>query len=139
MASQGRNTLLAAGLPAYISNPKHRNSSSADAQWTILEEEEHTSFVESWTNGWCLEGKGWGLHLVDGSVATLGRTEAPVEDSFIARFVSSDEPIRWHGYPANRRKNQDIPPREIRYAWLSKGLLAAAKISKIGKGKRCRL
>ena len=72
--------MLTAELPDYIPNPKHRNSSSADAQWTILEEDEYTSFIESWTNGWCFHGKGWGLHLVDSRVANLGRTEAPVEN-----------------------------------------------------------
>ena len=130
---------MTAELPAYIPNPKHRNTSTVDAQWTIFEVEENASFISSWKNGWCFQGEGWGLHLVDSKVVNLGRTEAPVEDSFIAKFVSSAEPIKWHGYPADRRKNQDIPPREIRNAWLSKELLSSAKISKIGKGKRCHL
>ena len=131
--------MLTAEMPYYIPNPKHRNKSSDDAQWTIPEEEERTSFIESWMNGWCLNGKGWGLHLVDSRATNLGRTEAPVEDSFIAKFVSSEEPVKWHGYPADRRKNQDIPPREIRNVWLIKEMLGAAKVSKVGKGKRCRL
>lgn len=111
----------------------------ADSQWEIPEEDENVSFLQSWTKGWCFDGKGWGFHVVLSCPVKLGVTEAPVEDSFIAKFVSSAEPIKWHGYPADRRKNQDIPPRQLLKVWRKENLLKPAKISKIGKGKRCKL
>src|ERR1700735_2563416 len=106
-------------LPNYAPNPKHRNARSTDAQWTILPEEEHTSFIEAWVRGWCPDDKGWGLHRIGTDVAKLGGTASPQENAFIAKFVSSAQPIQWHGYPADRRKNQDIPPREILVMWMT--------------------
>jgi hypothetical protein len=123
--------------PSYLPNPKHRSQNLTDSQWEIPEQKECASFLDAWGRGWCLGSKGWGLHVVDDRAAKLGITEVPRELSFIAKFVSGAEPIKWHGYPADRRKNQDIPPREILNDWRKKNLLRPAAISKIGKGLRC--
>lgn len=127
-------------LPAYIPNPKHRNRSPGESQWTISEPEEIGCFTSSHESGWVDErvGTGWGLHAPAERPLQLGVAEDHRSPSYVAKFVGST--ALWHGYPADHtRKTQDIPPGRILSDWRTRGYLSKAKMSKLSTGKRCSL
>jgi hypothetical protein len=109
-------------------------------------EEEHCCIL-GLASGWVGEDAGtcWGLHLVDGYAAYLGRTASGspttgTEPLIIAKFVDGTHTANWHGYPADHMQNhQDRPPAKVTRKWLDNGVLAPAKIGKITRGQRCRL
>jgi hypothetical protein len=121
--------------PTYAPHLKHRNETPGASQWTISIEEEHTSFIWSWESGWCRDRKGWGLHLVEGAITSLGRIVNPTTFVYIAKFVGDTERLNWHGYPADGRKPQDIPIEPVRQLWIDRKLLTPAKIRKIARGE----
>lgn len=125
--------------PTYAPHPKHRNASPGESQWTISPEEEHTSFEAAWNFHWCEDGKGWGLHCVDGEAKYLGVIEDHETRTFVAKFVSDASQQNWHGYPADQRKRQDRPAWPLLRRWIYDKVLPDPKIRKIGRGQRCIL
>lgn len=127
-------------VPTYKANPKHRNWSAGQSQWTIPLAAETACFDHAWTSGWCPSGKGWGLHLVGDTAEYLGVVEDHLTTVFVAKFVSDPGHATWHGYPADhQRKPQDIPIAEVCRLWLEGRVIRPATIRKLGKGQRCRL
>jgi hypothetical protein len=127
-------------LPAYTCNPKHRDRSPGESQWTISEHDEISCFTLSHGNGWIDEraGTGFGLHTPDKRPLQLGVVEDHCSPSYVAKFVG--DTTLWHGYPADHmRKTQDIPPGRVLIDWRDRGYLTKAKASKLSMGKRCNL
>lgn len=138
MPTQSMNS--AAVVPSYSPNPKHRNGSRGQSQWTIGLGDEQASFSISWFSGCCSSEAGWGLHLVNGAPDYLGVVEDHKTQSFIAKFVVDSSHGSWHGYPADHRnKQQDVPTESVRLHWLSTRILPAPKIRKIGKQQPVKL
>lgn len=128
-------------VPKYVPNPKHRNWKPGESQWQITKSEEHDSFRLAWRENWCLDGRGFGLHVVEDGhekprAQILGVIEDHKTEVFVAKFVS-DPNDQWHGYPADHTKNQDRPARSILNHWLTADLVPPSKIRKIGCGQRC--
>jgi hypothetical protein len=126
--------------PSYISNPKHRDSSPGESQWTISEPEEVACFLSSHGRGWVDEstGSGWGLNAPTTRPLQLGVAEDHCSPCYVAKFVANA--ALWHGYPADHtRRTQDIPPGRILIDWRDRGYMSKAKMSKIATGKRCTL
>jgi hypothetical protein len=127
-------------LPPYTSNPKHRNSSPGESQWTISEAQELACFVASYGYGWVdiHAGNGWGLHVTGTRPDVLGVVEDHTSPSYIAKFIGNA--ALWHGYPADHtRRTQDIPPGRILSDWRNRGYVTKAKMGKLSTGKRCSL
>ena len=126
----------------YIPKLDHRDQSGKKSQWIISEDCERKCFEEAMYAKWNRENFCWGLHFEDGKVNYLGRTaksEPELRQLFIAKFIDSDKNNKWHGYPADPCKGQDIPPVPIQKYWLQKEYLRSAVIGKIAKGKKCTL
>jgi hypothetical protein len=126
--------------PPYFHHPDHRNGTSEKSQWLISEPAELASFHLSVRSGWIQEESGWGLHMPNGAPEWLGLAQDHITLVFIAKFVSSNAPRLWHGYPADhRRSSRDIPPVQVLREWLTQRLLTPAKIRKVTKGQPCSL
>ena len=126
----------------YIPKLDHRDQSGKKSQWIISEDCERKCFEEAMCAKWNIENLCWGLHLEDGKANYLGRTaksEPELRQLFIAKFIDSDKNNKWHGYPADPCKGQDIPPEPILNCWLQKNYLRRAVIAKINRGKKCTL
>jgi len=129
----------------YIHKKDHRDKTPEKSQWTISELEEQSCFVHGIQKNWNNKSKfvSWGLHLDHlGKVVYLGITapnEPEAQELFFAKFIDSSKNNCWHGYPANHRKQQDIPPEEVLNDWMENKYLPPAKIRKILKGQPCKL
>jgi hypothetical protein len=129
----------------YVINPHHRNGNKSKSQWTISEADEVESFSSARKQGWILDEKGWGLHMINNRPAWLGIAKDRTTQLFIAKFVGnpctgSSSGVEWHGYPADYRNNHhDIPEEGILRKWLSESTLSPAKVRKIAKGQPCNL
>ena len=129
---------------AYIHKMDHRDQSDKKSQWSISIDAERGCFTGAICAGWNLPPHNcWGLHFEDRKVGYLGTTaksEPEQRQLFIAKFVDSDKNDKWHGYPADPcNKNQDIPPDSVLKDWLQKQYLRRQTVSKLAKGKKCRL
>jgi len=128
--------------PGYIyqHHPDHRNHTSGKSQWTITEEDERTTFDHSRTSQWLAQQHGWGLHVLAGHAAYLGDSDDGLRRLLIAKYVASNSPKVWHGYPADHQKRtHDIPDSKILGDWMRLNLLRPAKIRKLMRGQPCNL
>jgi len=127
----------------YIHKKDHRNDSPEKAQWTISEIEERECFQLGMQKSWNTpQFVSWGIHLKDGKAAYLGRTaskKGDIRESFIAKFRDDQGNNCWHGYPADPREDQDIPPSNVLRDWEMDKYLSPAKIRKILKKQKCKL
>jgi hypothetical protein len=124
----------------YQHHPDHRNGNTKKSQWTISEPAERESFRQAGVREWLSVDRGWGLHTPNERPEVLGESQDRERKLFVAKFVASAAPVVWHGYPADHQRHpQDVPESRILSAWESSGLLAAAKITKLLKGKPCSL
>lgn len=124
---------------AYLPHPHHRNAAFSDvkSQWQISVQEEVQSYEAAVAAEWQCEGCYWGLHLIGSSTQPLGVSPAPHQHTLkIAKFVGANGD--WHGYPvAHWLSPWDKPRQNILQAWKEAGLINAAKMAKILRGKRC--
>lgn len=120
----------------YQINPHHRNGAQNKSQWTISNREEVEVF------GWSLENNSiadeyyWGV-LFNGTVClSLGVTPHRL-NSKIARFVCSNFPRVWHGYPVDyvNDPQHDCPNYEVLRKWAGLGIITKAKIAKLIGGQ----
>ena len=125
--------------PSYRSNPPHRNRAPEKSQWTITRDQEIAAFELAWRRSWLLSCAGWGFHYEENRLEYLGVAQDHATRLFVAKFVCDSEPELWHGYPADHRKQQDVPDEAILNRWLREDVLPAAKIRKLAKGQPCKL
>lgn len=124
----------------YLIHPHHRNRNPEKSQWTVTHQEELQSFTRALAAEWTVDSFGWGVHVVNGVASYLGIAVDKTTSLIIAKFIKDGVMNQWHGYPANHVENQqDIPPESVVNKWLNEGVLPTAKISKISKGKKCKL
>ncbi len=127
----------------YIHKLDHRDQSGKKSQWLISKDSEKECFEKSMYLKWNIpEYVCWGLHFKDGKADYLGitaKSEPELRHLFIAKFVDGDKNNTWHGYPADSCKGQDIPPVDIQNYWLRERYLRPNVITKIARGKKCKL
>ncbi|MGA1410060.1 MAG: hypothetical protein ACO37W_10035 [Prochlorotrichaceae cyanobacterium] len=127
----------------YIHKKDHRNDSPEKAQWIISEIEERECYRLGIEKSWSTSPDvSWGIHINAGKAAYLGRTaskKGDIRESFIAKFRDDEGNNCWHGYPADPREDQDIPPVEILRDWEMNKYLRLATIRKIIKKQKCKL
>lgn len=124
----------------YLHNFQHRNGTPLKSQWIISHIDERACFLHSYTSGWIDDDTGWGLHFHEQIVDYLGLSHDRERRLFIAKFVANRRPSYWHGYPADYQVNiQDIPREDVLNKWLADEIFSPAKISKILRGKACRI
>lgn len=124
----------------YRLNPDHRNGTGGKSQWTIPPPDEVRCFRQADDRAWLSVNVGWGLHMPDGGPQFLGISEDRSRALFVAKFVASEAPVAWHGYPADHQRHpQDIPAPSVLKAWLDLDLLNPAKIRKLSRGQPCSL
>ena len=127
----------------YIHKKDHRNGSPEKAQWAISEIEERECFQLGIEKSWnTSQYVSWGIHIKAGKAAYLGCTaskKGDIRESFIAKFRDDEGSNCWHGYPADPREDQDIPPGKILKDWVEKKYLRLAIIRKITKKQKCKL
>ena len=130
-------------MPDYIIHPHHRNRNRQKSQWEIVEADERAVFDRSITFNWLIGDVGWGLHLINNSASILGKSAlsaGPVRKLGIAKFVASNKPVKWHGYPADIcRRQSDAPPETVKALWLELKLIKAPKLRKLSRGQPCTL
>ena len=134
---------VATEAPTYVSKADHRDGTRAKSQWTITFSAEKDCFVASWTRGWLITNRGWGLHLVDGVPASVGTSarssgRAVPADLKVATF-RGDSNI-WHGYPADYCIHaQDRPPITVLQEWATLGLIRKHELRRIRGSQPCSL
>lgn len=124
----------------YMIVSQHRlNINKNKSHWCITYEEELKCFKNSLANNWVSDFKGWGLHIINNEISTLGYSKQK-EQLKMAKFVDSYKSSKWHGYPADYRNNvQDIPSSELLRNWVENGIIQKHQMSKIRSGKKCAL
>lgn len=131
--------LVAPGF-SYQHHQGHRNGAAGKSQWTVTQVEERSIFDHSRTSHWLAQNLGWGVHVLSGQAAYLGNSDDGARRLIIAKFVASNSPKTWHGYPADhQRRTQDIPDTTILMAWMSLNYMKPAKIRKLMRGQPCSL
>lgn len=131
---------------SYIYHEHHRNNNPNKSQWVITIDQETDCFISSHQikdkftvhSGIC-----WGLYLEEDECQYLGKaarhSTEPNSQLFIAKFI--DNSNEWHGYPADHvdKFPEDVPHEVWLNYWLQKGLLSKSKVSKILRGRKCKL
>ena len=110
------------------------------SKWTVTYEEEVNIFRNSYSEKW-LEGYiCWGLLLNgDNIILQLGINKFN-ENLFISKFIDGNKNSKWHGYPADYKRNlYDRPSVRILSLWKDSGKIEKHHISKIRCGKKCNL
>ena len=124
----------------YTIHPHHRDKNPSKSQWSISPDNEIATFTNAKLSCWLINDSGWGVFPVSGTPTYLGVSKDQTTQLIIAKFVFNESNNNWHGYPANHIENvQDIPDEIVLKQWIEKSILSRAKISKIGKGKPCKL
>jgi hypothetical protein len=124
----------------YQHHPDHRNNQGGKSQWIISEESERASFGNAVAQGWIVGRVGWGVHPPNTQPQVLGVSQDRRRQLYIAKFVASQAPVLWHGYPADHQRHpQDVPAAPILRNWLTGALFVPAKIRKLLKGQPCTL
>lgn len=78
--------------------------------------------------------------MLAGNATYLGDSDDGLRRLLIAKFVASNSPKVWHGYPADHQKRtQDIPDTIILEEWMRLSYLKPAKIRKVMRGQPCNL
>ena len=128
----------------YSPHADHWNGNPNKSQWSVHVADEISTFTYGAHMQWVDEqGIHWGLHLIDGRAAPLGRSRVPFcEPTVLARSRGTIPDI--HGYPADPvQHNADRPPPAITRKWLA--LPEAARpltkktINDLAQGKSCGL
>ncbi len=118
----------------------HRNKSKEKSQWTVSHQDEVNIFIDAYNRTWVSKDNAWGIFFNHGEIEYLGVAQDHITQVFIAKFVNDIAHTNWHGYPANyQMHSQDIPDESILNNWLVNNILAKSKISKIARGKPCKL
>jgi len=125
---------------SYQHHPGHRDGTAGKSQWSVTETEERGIFDHSRMSQWLSQYLGWGVHVVTGQAVYLGNSDDSARSLIIAKFVASNSPKIWHGYPADhQRRIQDIPEPKILMEWMRLKYLKPAKIRKLMRGQPCSL
>lgn len=128
------------GTTTYSFHTHHRDRNPAKSQWSISSDNELDSFKNAMNSEWLINNNGWGIFPITGNPDYLGVAKDQITQLLIAKFVFDENRNNWHGYPANHiEKAQDIPDDIVLKKWIENSVLPRAKISKIGKGKPCKL
>jgi len=123
----------------YFFKTDHRDNSLKKSQWTIEPPNELSCFVHSFTSGWQIAYRCWGVYILEGVKMPLGKSITD-ELLYVAIFVDSFEKQVWHGYPADFRRNKwDVPATAVLVDWRQKGFTTKSKISNAKQGKICSL
>jgi hypothetical protein len=124
----------------YQHHPHHRNGIHGKSQWRIPELDERNAFDQARNRNWLTDACGWGLHTPNGIVSYLGVDQDHGRQLFVAKFIVSDAPAVWHGYPADHQRNpQDIPDNDVLRDWMRSRILTDAKVRKLMRGQPCNL
>jgi hypothetical protein len=123
----------------YTIHPDHRNNTARKSQWRVTEDQEIACFNLSWRNEWIGADVGWGLHIVDNRAEYLGVGQDHLTPVFMAKFKNDNVQPDWHGYPVDHTRNCDRPLEPILRRWMDLQFIAPEKMSKILRGKPCRL
>jgi hypothetical protein len=122
----------------YIGKPDHRDGTPTKSQWTVSVPDEQNCFRLGVHRKWISESAAWGLHIVNGSGAILGRTAPNREakdDLIVAFFQLADV---CHGYPSDpRRSVRELPPNSVTSDWLKENYLRASVVRKLQRGQPC--
>jgi hypothetical protein len=125
---------------SYTSKPDHRDGTPEKSQWYIGLNDEFTSFDKCVSEKWIRGQMGWGLHIVDDEACNVGISAAnhgPPRDLFMIFFSIAPT---CHGYPSDpQRSRREMPPDDIRAAWLTKQYLRRSVVRKLGRGQPCKL
>ena len=134
-------TLAINGSPScakYHFNSAHRNSSFAKVktQWRISCRDEVACYGHSLEKGYRQEDYYWGYVLRYGRCIQLGKT-ASGNVSKIAKFVCSENPRVWHGYPVDYidDPSHDCPNREVLNRWREERVISKPEMIKLITGK----
>lgn len=124
----------------YRANPHHRDNNPNKSQWLISVSEEEGVFRASYSKEWISNNAVWGLQKSeDGGLKRLGYRDTKEIKLFVAKYVSSEEPVFWHGYPVDLKSFHDRPGSDLLKIWLVNKVLKGSKIRKIQKGQKCAL
>lgn len=136
----GENVNHIVGSTTYSIVLYHRNGNRDKSQWTISQTSEVQAFTHALNSNWISGESAWGVFPVVTSPTHLGLAVDRETQLVIAKFVFNENQNYWHGYPANHIENEkDIPDESVLSKWIENSVLPVAKISKIGKGKKCNL
>lgn len=119
----------------YSPYSKHRDGDPDKSQWAdeITQDKEFALFKESLVNEWVKvedfkykktkytrllspNGRGWGLHIVDGKLKELGTLKNGETKVKVCVFEEGNANL-WHGYPANLKNKQDRPLDHVLKKW----------------------
>jgi hypothetical protein len=124
----------------YGCHPDHRSGNQNKSQWIISTSEEVESFRLSYSQGWVVGTRAWGLHLINDRPAYLGIAIDRSRQLFVARFEDGSGNLRWHGYPADHQKKvNDRLPEKLKELWIRNNVLPAPKVRKLVTGAPCSL
>lgn len=123
----------------YVVKSDHRDGTAKKSQWTVPIPAEHETFRLAVINGWHDADRAWGLHLVEGSVAKLGKRAAAYSDPadlYIAYFHLDKV---CHGYPSDPvKRSSEIPPEAVRRNWIDISVMRPQAVRKLGRGLPCK-
>jgi len=124
---------------SYQHHPDHRNGTPAKSQWIITEAQERDAFDGARTRNWLKVRLGWGLHAPNAHASYLGISPNG-QEVFVAKFVASNPPVVWHGYPADHQRNpHDVPELQILRDWENSQLITPSQMRKLLRGQPCDL
>lgn len=144
----------------YSPNPQHRSGVKPKSIWDsgITEEMEFDIFKVAMENKWYRtkevtyqkkkyhvflspNGRGWGFLQENGKFKVLGKLNTNDGRNDPVRFCVFEEgnPNVWHGYPADFKRNQDRPTKNVLKIWRDNNYIEKHDIKKIIGGSVCTL
>lgn len=136
----------------YSPYSKHRDGDPDKSQWAdeITQDKEFALFKESLANEWVKvedfkykktkytrllspNGRGWGLHIVDGKLKELGTIKNDEAKVKVCVFEEGNANL-WHGYPANLKNKQDRPLDHVLKKWKEAKYINKPDMRKVKQG-----
>ena len=78
-------------------------------------------------------GRGWGLHIVDGELNELGTLKDRKTKVKVCVFEEGNANL-WHGYPANLKNKQDRPLDHVLRKWKEAKYINKPDMRKVKQG-----
>lgn len=136
----------------YSPYSKHRDGDPDKSQWAdeITQDKEFELFKESLAHEWVKveefkyrkkkytrllspNGRGWGLHIVDGELNELGTLKDRKTKVKVCVFEEGNANL-WHGYPANLKNKQDRPLDHVLRKWKDAKYINKPDMRKVKQG-----